>query len=251
MHFTQLRLRTVDLRCCSLTGGTTLRARQGQVGLPCPPCNLRFLDRPTGVRRTVKSSAQRGHRHVRDDEIAAMIAAVVKMRRGYADSRSWPPDRTLEEHGVAQDFVNAAAAEPGAPFSYLKLRRRGEDPPDCEARDVMGRRIAIEITELVDELAVKRAARGVPTPPVRWNAAKLRSALARLITKKDIGTRLKDGPWDEYIVVIYSAEMLLDAAEAQTWLAQHRFDPPTTIHRAYLSLDYMPNTGYPLIRLLW
>ena len=49
---------------------------------------------------------------------------------------------------------------------------------------------------------------------VQWSESKLQAALARLLAKKDIRHRLKDGPWDEYIVVIYSAEMLLDAAEA-------------------------------------
>lgn len=152
---------------------------------------------------------------------------------------------------MAQDFAHAAAGQPGAPFREVRPRARGDDPPDCEALDAEGRRIAIEVTELVDEGAVRRAAKALPTAPVQWDATKLQAALGRLLTKKDIRERLKDGPWDEYIVVIYTAESLLDESDARALLSAHRFTPPKSVDRAYLSLDYKPPTGHPLIRLLW
>jgi hypothetical protein len=165
----------------------------------------------------------------------------------------------LEEHGVAQDFIASAATEPGVPFTGLKLRPLGQDPPDCELRDAAGRRVAIEITELVDRKTVElivgeRRRNKDQTPPsiaVEWTSSKVLTALGERLTRKDFRDRLKDGPYDEYIVVIYTAEPGLDSVTALQVLECHRFDPPKGINRAYFSLDYEPGLGHPLIRLMW
>lgn len=46
------------------------------------------------------------------------------------------------------------------PFHSFKLRGQGNDPPDCEATDDDGRRIGIEVTELVDGTAIAAAREG-------------------------------------------------------------------------------------------
>jgi hypothetical protein len=197
---------------------------------------------------------------ITDDELVDAIRIALSARRGYADSRSWPPDRGLEEFGVAEDFVAAASSsEPGAPFSHLKFRMRGDDPPDCEALDVDGHRVAIEITELVDREAVELVAeqrrsdaiQALALGPAEWSAPKLTGMLQERVQKKDFRERLKGGPYHEYIVVIYTAERQLNSKTVGTWLANHRFVSPLGIDRAYLSLDYEPTVGYPLVRLLW
>jgi hypothetical protein len=196
-----------------------------------------------------------------DTEIAETIQRAIAARRGYADGRSWPPDRGLEEYGVAQDFVSAASHEPGGPFSDLKLRPRGEDPPDCEVRDAQGKRLALEVTELLDQDAVAAAAAAklkresvgqasMPTP-VEWTCAELVILVQQRLDKKDFRDRLKGGPYDEYIVVLYTAEQRLDSATVRPCLHEHRFTEPSGIDRAYLSLDYEPGSGYPLVRLQW
>jgi hypothetical protein len=193
-----------------------------------------------------------------DIELAAIIRQALAARRGYADSRSWPLDRGQEEFGVAQDFVEAAHAEPGAPYRELSLRPAGADPPDCEAIDSAGNRVAIEITELVHQKSVERIAmqrkqnrstEGVAA--FEWNKQGLVSALQQRLEAKDYRNRLKDGPYDSYIVVIYTAEHGLTEAAVRPWLITHRFIAPRSIDRAYFSLDYEPGVGYPLIGLTW
>jgi hypothetical protein len=192
-----------------------------------------------------------------DEEIVETIKRAMEARRGYADGRSWPIDRDVEEHGIAQDFIAAAANEPGAPFSQLKLRGRGEDPPDCEARDAKGTRVAIELTELMNREAVERAAKlkkaSVPPSampmPVEWTCPEIIALIQQRLAKKDFRERLKDGPYDEYIVVIYTAEQRLDSGTVRTCVQDHRFTVTSGIDRAYVSLDYEPGVGYPLLRL--
>jgi hypothetical protein len=192
-----------------------------------------------------------------DEQLAETIKRAIDARRGYGDSRSWPIDRDVEEHGIAQDFVEAATGEPGAPFSQLGLRGRGEDPPDCEARDAQGKRIAIELTELVNRQAVETAAKlkkasapqsAMPTP-VEWPCADLLSVIQQRLDRKDHRERLKDGPYDEYIVVIHTAEQRLDLDSVRACVQDHRFKVTSGIDRAYISLDYYPGLGYPLVRL--
>ena len=91
-----------------------------------------------------------------EDEVLREISEALARRRGYADSRSWPLNRQREERGIVEDFLSAAHSEPGAPFTGLRSLARGEDPPDCEFQDSAGNLIGVELTELVDEDAIRR-----------------------------------------------------------------------------------------------
>lgn len=142
-----------------------------------------------------------------DDETAQTIRDALAKRRGYADSRSWPLDRSLEEYGIAQDFVGAAEGEDGYPFSDLRRRSRGEDPPDCEARDCSGRRIALEVTELVDRATLEAVVRDELVQDAKWSREKFVESLAARLARKDFGDRLIGGPYDEFVVIIYTAEI--------------------------------------------
>jgi hypothetical protein len=158
---------------------------------------------------------------------------------------------------VAEDFVDAAASEPGGPFFSLKVRGRGEDPPDCELTSSDGRRLAVEITELVDRKTVEAVNEYIkrnPTAPrpggwVEWDSAKLIAALEERLAAKHFRHKLKGGPFDEYIVLVYTAEPALDGDSTRRLIADHQFTPYPAIDRAYLLLDYMPDINFPLIRL--
>jgi hypothetical protein len=186
-----------------------------------------------------------------DEDVLAEMQRGLSQRRGYADGRSWPTERRLEEKGVVEDFIGAATNEDGYPFSQLIVRERGEDPPDVEMRDDSGRRIAIEVTELVDQVSIQNAVAGLRTPYFPWTREEFLYKLTGRLASKDIGNRLKGGTYDEFIVLIYTDEYLLVESQVRTWLADHSFPRPSTIQRAYLSLGYSPDIGYPLIRLAW
>ncbi len=186
-----------------------------------------------------------------NEDVLAEMQLGLSRRRGYADGRSWPTDRSLEERGVVEDFIGAATNEDGYPFREIKIRERGDDPPDLEMRDAAGRRIAVEVTEIVHQSSVANAAAGQNTWNFLWTREFSLEKLAERLASKNIGERLKGGVYDEFIVLIYTDEYLLTESRVRPWLVEHLFEKPNTIHRAYLSLGYSPAVGYPLIRLAW
>ena len=186
------------------------------------------------------------------DEIGERVLEAAKRSRGYADYREWP-DRQVKEWGVANSFLEAARTrgEAGSPFSRLQARGEGADPPDCEAIDCQGRRIGIEVTELVDSRAVKRFRRD-PTFVAEWDAPKLLDYVNRLLTRKDAPATVRDGPYYEYFLVIHTDEAVLQRDTVTAWLGNHRFPRPRLISRAYLLLSYDPQyQTEPLVPLAW
>jgi len=178
------------------------------------------------------------------DQIEKIIRQAVSRFRGHADFFSWP-DRELAELGVAREFLQNAVNEPGFPFHDVKPRGPGNDPPDCEARDSEGRRIAIEITELTDPEAIKaaraghRARKSLSRLAGRWNRERFLNDVTTLLELKDSKT-LKGGPYEEYLVVVHTDEPELSFEGVLDWLGNHRFSAPRQIGRAYLLLSYDP-----------
>lgn len=87
-------------------------------------------------------------------ELELMRAAREKARV-YADHFGWATNRDIEEWGVGTALAESLENENISLFKNIKRRGRQNDPPDCEALDVDGRRIAIEVTELVDGKAIQ------------------------------------------------------------------------------------------------
>jgi hypothetical protein len=90
----------------------------------------------------------------------------------------------------------------------LKGRAQHDDPTDCEAVDKDGQRIAIEVTELVDETAIKRtqAQRRElkdqdDRPPISeqwvdWDLVKFQKVVQeRLVAKNSHFPHLKGAPY--------------------------------------------------------
>ena len=181
-------------------------------------------------------------------ELLRLLRAAVDRERPYAGFFDWP-DRSVAEIGIASTFVAAAHGEVGFPLRDLRSRRLGEDPPDCEATDQTGARIALEVTELVDEEAIVRARRSGGNEWAQWDAPKLIDAIqARLRAK---GTkRLKGGPYAEYIVLIHTDEPALSIEIVANALADAQFTAAVQVGRAYLLLSYHPGRGYPFVRLI-
>jgi len=184
-----------------------------------------------------------------EDEVLREISEAMARRRGYADSRSWPPDRQLEERGIVQDFLSASNSEPGAPFTGLRSLSRGEDPPDCEFRDSAGHLIGVELTELVDSDAIQRTRRKSSAAPAEWTATILIDSLSRLLRRKDEPSRPPRIVYQEYFLVVHTNEPRLYIEFANEWLGGHIFASTQLITRAFLLFDYHPDVGYQYIRL--
>jgi hypothetical protein len=183
------------------------------------------------------------------DEIGQTIRRAIAQQRVHAGFFEWP-DRDVKERGIAEVFLGAATREPGAPFSDLQSREAGQDPPDCEALNSHGQRLAIEVSELVSERSVKAAQRG-RLVDTAWSDADLAGAIERRLAAKD-GVRLKGGPYAEYVVLLHSDEPEVTPEVVERVLATHTFAKPLQIDRAYVLLSYDPGRGgYPYFRIPW
>ena len=191
-----------------------------------------------------------------DDDLQEALRPMrkaVDKQRGYADFFEYP-DKDVKEEGIARDLCEslAAAGTPLARPADLVARGKGNDPPDCEARGIDGSRIAIEVTELVDQKAVEAVARGGSAFAwAEWTSEKLRDRIQNRLDDKD-NKVLKGGLYDSVVVVIHTDEPELNIARVKALLGDTRFRACKVIDRAFLLLAYDPHTkpeAYPVLEL--
>ena len=168
--------------------------------------------------------------------------------RSHADYFSWLSDRDVEELSVVQS-LNESLAHHGQPFFHsLQSRGRGNDPPDCEARSCTGRRVGIEVTELVERKSMEEASSRRPIPRERWEErckpfpeSQLFDLLAERIANKDKSlVKSRGGPYDEYVLIIYCDEpRVLDYGLIE-YVRGTTFPRTTLIDRAFLLFSFSP-----------
>lgn len=175
-------------------------------------------------------------------EIRALMRAARERSRGYADFFGWANDRDLEESGVLSSLVESMAADGVLFYENIMSRRRPNDPPDCEATDSDGARVEIEITELVDNEAIRAFKQGAVYDWADWPKKKFISSLADRIAAKDKRyPHLKEPPYvGGYVVVVFSDEPVLTRSTVQEYLKDHDIPRPTHISRTILILSYDP-----------
>ena len=128
-------------------------------------------------------------------EIVALMRAAREKDRGYASFYGWSTDRDLEEWGVTNTLRQALQSNGESFFDGLQQRGRGNDPPDCEAVDAKGNRIAIEVTELVCSDAIQAYKQGHVYDWADWTKDRLIASLEeRIATKGARYAKLKDAP---------------------------------------------------------
>jgi len=174
-------------------------------------------------------------------ELAAMLRDVIDQKRGYAGFWDFP-DRERAELGVAEELV--PSLDLSAPWC-LRSRGLGNDPPDCEAEDAEGRRIGIEVTELVDP----DYASGREAGSADWDREETLDAIRTRLARKDSPTELKGGPYDLYVLIMYTDEDMLSPNQLRRLLDDSTFGPCSLIDQAWIVTSYVPNEAYPTIRL--
>lgn len=174
-------------------------------------------------------------------EIAALMCAARSKARGYAGFFEWRLDRDLEELGVLQYFSEALDADKAAFFHSERSRERPNDPPDCEAIDAEGRRVAFELTELVDGNAIKAFRAGRHYDWADWGEDAFVSALRGLVAGKDAKfPSLKGGPYPGgYMLLVFTDEPVLSRDEVGRYLAGQTFQV-CHLDRVFVILGYDP-----------
>ncbi len=178
-----------------------------------------------------------------DHEIVAALRAARAKSRGYADFFGWSTNRDLEELGILQSFAESLEANNSLFFTNPKSRERPNDPPDCEAIDLEGQRIAFEVTELVDPDAIKAFKAGKHYDFAEWPTKKFHSRLSeRLLTKNASYISLKDAPYPGgYVIVVFTDEPALPRLTVETLLKNWKPPNLSFTSSAYLLLSYDPS----------
>ena len=153
------------------------------------------------------------------------------------------------EIGVIQTFNEELKRLGEMPFHSFKLRGQGNDPPDFEATDDDGRRIGIEVTELVDGDAIAASREGNfvwQDPPEVQSVVE---TVSDKIRRKD-SAKVCNGPYDQYILVIYCDDPGYLDHQVLEAIRKKQFDLTRLIDRAYFLASYCPWEGCcPLIEL--
>jgi len=180
------------------------------------------------------------------------IKEAIAKERGYADSFGWPPDRDLEEYSVVKFFCESLDKKNKLflECSSIISRGRGNDPPDCEAKDLDGNIIGIEVTELVDPEAIMAFKKKQDYQWAKWDKSKFINAINNRLDAKNTPARIKGGPFKSYIIIIYTDEPELNADYIKELLKGYRFTKRYLIDRAFLFIFFDPiYKTYPCIEL--
>jgi hypothetical protein len=163
--------------------------------------------------------------------------------RGHADYFSWESNREVKELGVVRAFYESLVHYCEPFFHSYEARGRGNDPPDCEALSCKGGRIGIEVTELVEGDSIAAAKSGSPVPWEPFPKSHLYDLLAERIAEKDSPRKVKGGPYDEYVLVIYCDEpRVLDYGLIE-YVRGTSFPGTKLLNRAFLLFSFSPWEG--------
>jgi hypothetical protein len=183
----------------------------------------------------------------------AALAKAVAAKRGYADFFEWPP-KAQKELGILEAFVEGVPAI-GLQVAEARLTPTGEDPPDATAVLASGERVAIELTEFVDEDAVRlqaqRKARDSGDTVWRfWTHEQFWEHLKARVARKDPGKSGPDRKRPEYWLVVHTDEPGLTLDMVRGYL-----EAPTPIvvrglARCFILMSYDPRVGgYPVLQI--
>lgn len=169
------------------------------------------------------------------------------MRR-YADFFE-APDRDLKERAIVRTLLETFGGELSEGAVDVESIR--PDPPDCVVVTEGGRRIGVEVTELVDEATV-RANQIAPYRLHPWSTPTTLARLQALIDRKERACADVSG-FDELWLVIHTDELWLQTyAGDPIWniVRKHTFESTKAFERHFVLVSYDARVHtYPVVPL--
>jgi len=176
-----------------------------------------------------------------DDELRECI----KRQRKYASFFDWRK-KDEKEIGMVETLFESMKLQGINTFQNLRISQK--DPPDCIAKDQSDNLIGLEVSEFVDEEAVRLNAQGKDVYR-DWTIDEIVKKLEIIITEKDSKT-FHGGPYKKLILVIHTDEFVLDFQTLKPVLETHEFRKTNKIAEAYLLFSYDPEIErFPYIQL--
>lgn len=173
------------------------------------------------------------------------IIDLLATRRKYASFFEWI-NKEGKERGVAEELIQALNST--GPTQLRNLAPCNPDPPDLSCRDDQGNLIAVEVSEIVCEAAVRLNQQGKNVYR-DWRPGELQTAIADRLGRKD-EVALHGGPYQGLYVCLFTDEMTLTYQGACEELSNVIFGPFNQITDAFLLFSYQPSTrSYPVVRL--
>lgn len=163
--------------------------------------------------------------------------------------------KKLVELSVAFEFSKSLQHE----FSILleNITNNETDPPDCLA-EVDGRKIQIELVELIDRNAIEIAKKTGGTAHndatqfsnTQWNSHRFIEEVNKVIDRKVKKYRAADKKFE--ILLIYTAEPWLPANSVAAWLSHLTFEERDSFENVFLLMDYDPSynqNNWPIFKI--
>jgi hypothetical protein len=198
----------------------------------------------TGIRRPMTTNKTHENEASIESEIIRLMREARHKSRGYAEYWEWAIDKRQAELHAARVLSNYLLRDCQRD-EKARLEIIENDPPDALLILANGCRIGIEVTELVDEKAIRKAHRkkrtGLPFDYdcANWNSNRATQSLLSQIAAKDAKLASASKAYDELLLVIVTDETMIDeftAAQAVSGVSiSTRF-----LDRAFLVLSYHP-----------
>ena len=173
------------------------------------------------------------------------FASNMEPRRKYASFFEYNCKST-KEFGVGLQLIESLNAKWN--LGLHDLQSSLNDPPDLTWRSHENDLVAVEITELVSEEAIKANEKGNDVYRA-WSPSEVCNAIEKLLQRKD-QRKLRGDPFKGYIVALHTDEMMICTKEMLTSISQMKFGSYRQITEAFLLASYDPiENGYPLVKL--
>lgn len=170
--------------------------------------------------------------------------SLLQSRRKYASFFEFG-EKWQKELSVGEELVRALNMQLGYSLSELALQE--PDPPDLTCLNGTDR-VAIEVTELVCQRAVRANQKGNAVYR-EWRPGQVAVEIQALLRRKD-AAELKGGPYDSFWLCIFTDEFTLSSSRIAEELQAVTFSPLRQIAKAFLLFSYEPGKpNYPVLPL--
>lgn len=128
------------------------------------------------------------------------------------------------------------------------------DPPDVTALLADGRRLGIEVTELVNQRAIESQIRGLPRyqqDVIRFGTSRAVVELRRILAEKERKLAAVRGDYDGLALLVHTDEPMLKSDNFRPVAAEFACEVTEIFAWMYLVFSYEPqHQGCPAVRLL-
>ncbi len=174
---------------------------------------------------------------INDDRFKELIGKLIEDRRKYASWYEWlKRGKKTKEIGITNTLLENIKNKCGqVPFSNLQIPRK--DPPDVIAETLDGKPVGIEVSEFVDEEAIRKSERGEEIFRY-WENEEVIKKIQKIIDRKG-AKKFFGEQYEKIYLLIHTDEPLLDYETFKDSLSEHDFKS-LKIDTVFLLFSYSP-----------